>query len=276
VKKSRVTPEGAASILGFLATPTEARILLAGGALLANREADKGETVVLRFGKEADQDKDKKEKPGIFAQHSGSDLLFLVDAGIIKTLKTADLRDRTMLLATQGILNSGALASGPVNMLASLPLLTRTVQTFDPAKVKEVKLEIRTTAELRKFHFVREKDKTWQDQSGLLEFQLNSDKVNSFLEKEMNKLQAERIVAIGSGAKAEYKFGPKEYTLKMDLTLEEGRTITLTVGDAFEREDYFAQTSDWPGVVFLISSSTVDPLLRGAAYFAKERVAGGP
>ncbi len=69
---------------------------------------------------------------------------------------------------------------------------------------------------------------------------------------------------------------PKEASLIIELGLEGGETITLTVGALFERVGYFAQSSVWPEAVFFLAGTKVEPLLRGVGYFAKERVASAP
>ena len=269
LKKNILTPSAAVLMLGTAATP-EQRALLMVSAAASGRQADKGETSVIRFGKETDQDKDK---PGTFAQLDGKDLLFLVPNELVQMFTKIDLRDRSPYANFAALLEAGSIGAGPSAWPTRLPLLARTVQTFDPAKVKEIKLEVRTTAELRRFHFVRDaKDpKVWQDQSNLLEFQPNAEKINSLLDN-MSKLQADRWAAFGTAPRPELKFDPKEATLKVDLLLEGGKTITVTVGDTFDQHGYFAQTTEWPGVVFLLSHARVAPYLSGTAYFGKQRL----
>lgn len=262
VKRSTVTQ---GTLLGVLASPSGAPLLAAFTAI-GFPQVYGGEKVTLQLGKETDQDKDR---PGTFAKHSGSDLLFLVPPDVPFLLKNLDLRDRGMLLAFQPMLGAAAIAAGPPGLLAATPLLSGQVQSIDPATVKELKLDIRTPAELRKFHFVRDKDKSWTDQSGLIEFNLDPAKVTSLIEQ-LGKLTADRIVSLG-GPRNEFKFGPRDANLKIDFLLDTGRTVTLTVGDNFEATGYFAHSTDTPAAVFVVGRPKVEPYLRGPLYFAKER-----
>ncbi len=275
LKKDRLQPAGTASLLGLLAAPGDLRFLGASATVAANQQADKGETVVLKLGKETDQDKDK---PGVFAQRSDKDLLFLVPADLVKYLREADLRDRSGFLIGQPLVTAGvvglAAAEPSSGLLAGSPLVTTQVHGFDAAKVKEIKLAVRTPDELRIFAFQRDpqaKDKAWQDKSGLQEFTLDSAKVNQWLEQ-LGKLKAERWVSLGGAPKTEQKLSAKDAALRIELVFDDGKTLNLTVGAPFENQGYFAQTSAWPDAIFYLPASWVSPLQRGPAYFAKERV----
>lgn len=267
IKKQRITPAGAASALAMLTLPVEARPLAAVGALVANLQADKGETVVLQFGKET-ADKD------FYAKHSGSDLLFVVAPEVMKTVRDLDLRDKTALLVAEHVIGAGAvgsIASQPVNgLLAAAPLYAGQVADINAARIKEIRLAIRTPYELREFAFQR-KDKSWLDASGLKDFQLDADKVEQ-LAKDFGQLRTDRWINLAGGTKTDQKLGPKDFLVKMDLVTDD-RTVTITVGAELERAGRFAHATTWPGAVFLLPDARIDPLFRGVGYFAKERAA---
>ncbi len=267
----------AAGVALLLTVPAPQRALAAVCALALAKSTDQGDPLVIKVGKETDQEKDK---PGVFALHSGSELLFLLPTDLVKGLREVDLRDRSWVLKLQPLADASLLAAnnppGPNLLPLASPLVTGNVLTFDAAKVKEVKAAIRTKQELRRLHFLRPKDaKTWQDKSGLEDFHLDADKVTELVDS-LSKLRTDRFVLFAGGPKAEHKFGPKEASLKIDLVREDGKTFTLTVGAAFEGSGYFAHSSAWPQAVFLLPPAQIDPLLRGVPHFAKEKVAGLP
>jgi hypothetical protein len=270
VKKNPATPTAAGAAVAVLAGETP---LLAAAFVIASRQADKGEVVSLTLGKDTDQDKDK---PGTFALHSGSKVLFLVPDRLVKFAKETDFRDRAVLMQVQGRMVASYLAtasSEPIGllMLAS-PHISGQVFNLDPDKVKEVRLEVRTPYELRTFDFLRDaKDKSWTDKSNIPEFKLDSDKVAEFT-KEIVKLKADRFVAFVGGPRGEHKLGAKEATAKLDLILDDGKIVTLVIGANFNNQGFYATTSIWPETVFMIPSAAVDPMLKGAAQFARERV----
>ena len=103
------------------------------------------------------------------------------------------------------------------------------------------------------------------------EFRIDPDKVNQFA-KDISKIKADRFVAIAGGPRGEHKLGMKQASVKLDLTMEDGRAITLMVGANYLNQGYYAATSLWPDAVFMLSGATVEPLLRGASVFAKERL----
>ncbi len=267
-KTDRLPPAGVASFVALAASGTEARLASATAALLAQRAADKGEITTIRFGKETDPG---HIKSSVYVQHSSSDTIFVVNKVTVKAVREIDLGDRSVILHLEPALAAGVVGAEAV-ALAGSPLLTGSVQNLDPAKVKELKVSLRTPAELRTFAF-RRADKTWQDASGLQEFQLDADKVNTLVEK-LARLQASRFVALSGGPRADQKLTPKEALLRLELTTDAGRTVTLWVGNDFERQGYFANSSAWPDVVFLLPATTVEPILQGGlVYFSKERTA---
>jgi hypothetical protein len=268
VKKDGEVPSaGVASLLGLLGAANPPGPLPAAAVLAANRVADKGQPVTVRFGADAD-------KGGVYATRSGVDFVFVAPADAAKLLREIDVRDRSMVLALQPLLDAGALTSRHAPLVVPSPLVTGEVHSFDPDKIKEIKLAVRTPFELRSFVFQRtgkDKDRSWKEASGLQEFQLDPDKVGQMV-KDLARLRAERFVGF-NGPREEQKLSPKEAALRAELSLDDGRTVTLTVGGPFERAGHFAQTTAWPGAVFLVPSATVEPWLRGVGYFSKERVA---
>ena len=69
---------------------------------------------------------------------------------------------------------AGVPAALPISGLTALaPHATATIVDVDPAKVKEVRLAVRTPYELRQFSFGR-KDKEWVDLSSLMDFTVDS------------------------------------------------------------------------------------------------------
>jgi hypothetical protein len=272
--EDRVKPAGAASLVGMLGSRPGPALLPALGTLLANRQADRGDEVTIKFGKEVEQDKEKL----VYVQHSGSDLPFLVPADLVKSIRDADLRDRTALAHTQGQINGtlmGTVAAAPINAyLFGSPLVSGQIHHFDPAKVKEISIDLRTKYELRSFGFQRVgkgKDATWVNTSGFKDFSVDSDKVAQLVEQ-LSKLRTERFAGF-AGPTGENKLTGKESTLKIEMTLDDNTSITLTVGAPFGQVGYFAHSTAWPDAVFFLPASMVDPWLGGVTYFGKERAA---
>jgi hypothetical protein len=275
LKKTK--PEWAARFLSALAGATQP--WLAAASFLADEALDKGETLTYKFGKETDQEKDK---PGTFAQYSGTDLAFLVSPEFVKSLREFDPRDKKLVFNFQPGFDAGLMNVAPLQPLAGLnllsPLATNQVLNFDPAQVKGLKIAIRTPQELRNFFFERKdpKDKTWEKDPNLKEFTVDSEKLNKLMET-MSKLTADRLVSFG-GPKVDQKLTAKEATVQIEISFFDAKTktITYTVGALFEGSHYFAHSDAWPEVVYFLNASQVIPFLNGAGYFGKERVAGGP
>ena len=269
-------PSGMASLVGMLASPLEWRGLLGEAAILANRFASPGELIVLKIGKETNDDKDK---PGVYALRSDKDMLFLLPIEMVRTLRETDLHDRAGVVHAEPFLDASVVgmvaADGNNLLLGGSPLVTHLVQHVDAAHVKEIKLAIRTREELRSLAFQRDpesKDKNWRDLSGLQEFHLDSQKVKEAVER-FATLKAKRWVNLAGGPKGEQKLTAKEATLRVELVLD-GKTITLTVGALFEGIGYYAQTSAMPDAVFLLDPGQVEPFLQGPAYFARRQEIG--
>ncbi len=300
VDKKSVTASPAAGIVGLSITDFPMSLFAASFALAAH-ERDEGETVTIEFGKENEADKDKP----IYARHSGSKLLFVVETSRVKFIKERDLRDRTFMMNAHALRLGSylAMAAGdPVNVLNfASPELTGVIHQFDAGKIKDVRLEVRNGFELRSYHFERiakatekaketakdvgkdkEKSKgpektpepqwTWVDKSNIPEFQLDSDKVAQFV-KDIAKLETSRIVGYTDGPRSEHKLGDKEAAIKLDVTFEDGKIVTLKVGTSYLQHGHFANSSHWPSVVFFMPSQAVEPILRGPSTFGKERSA---
>jgi hypothetical protein len=187
-----------------------------------------------------------------------------------------DLHDRTGVIAYGPTVDAtlmGLMAASPANLyLAASPMCTNQVQSFDAAKIKELKFAVRTPEELRTFAFQRVAAKEWRDSTGLQEFNLDSAKVNKLIEQ-LASLQAGRWVNLAGGTKSDQKLNAKEATLRIEAVLEDGKSITLLVGASFERLGYYAQSSTLPDAVYLLNPAQVEPLMQGPGYFGKERAA---
>lgn len=268
-KMDRVEALEAASLLCMLGSRTGFMVMPPLGFAVLHRVGPPvGEITTVKFGKEIDENGDKL----VYAEHSGVDLVFLAPASLVKAIRDADFRDRSAVKYTQAHVDATliGLAVGPPLILAS-PLSTGEINAFDPAKVKQVDITLRTRVELRSFTFGRV-DKTWVDQSGTKEFTLDTDKVTQLLDK-VCKLRAERFASFG-GPTGDSKLTPEEATLQIELKFEDKSRVTLTIGASFEQLGYFANSSAWRDAVFFVPVGMIDPWLQGVTYFGKERAAG--
>jgi hypothetical protein len=204
------------------------------------KEDDKKEPqqFVYEFGSET---KNEKDRPAIFGIASGSDdlkdLVFLVPTDVVRTLREAEFRDRTVF-------------------------------SFDADKVKEVKMMIVATAFTLEPVFERTKDRTWTVK-GLAKFNLDGDKLDRLVE-ELSRQRAERYVSF-SGPDKTHKLGD-DAKLKIDLLMDEGKTrYSLTVGGSDGATSYYAESSAMPKVVFLVPQRQFQPLIvDGVAYLSKK------
>jgi hypothetical protein len=275
-KEDRTTAVGGATLVGVFASPVGAVPVPAFGPALINRLDQPvpalGDRITIKFGKEIEEDKQKV----VYAAQSDSDLAFLVPAELVKTIRDVDLRDRSAVTHTQGQLVATLIGQAGEPSLNALPLasplLTGAIHAFDPAKVKEVNLTLRTKIELRSFTFGRV-DKTWVDQSGTKEFTLDTDRVTQLLDA-ICKLKTDRFASFG-GPTGDSKLTPDEATLRIELRFEDKTRVTLTIGAQFGQLGYFANSDAWPQAVFFVPATMVDPWLGGAGYFGKERAAAG-
>lgn len=277
--KDQLTPANISAIVGLFATGTADGAIVGVAALQAASEKDKGDTVAFKFGKEVKEKEKDKETTLVYATRSGTDLLFQVSPNIVKLLKDADLRDRSWLSMLQPVLNASLLgmAASPESLAAlwaPSPLTTgRVISGLDPDKVYEIKLAIRSRFELRTLAFRwNNKDKAWEDKSGLQEFTADPDKIKQFTEW-LSGLNAERFIFLSGGPQEEQKLSAKDATLQIEIAQDKGKTVTLTVGAQPDGRGYFATTNVWPQVVFQLPATRIEPILQGAEYFAKPRVA---
>ena len=164
VKKNIVNANTAAAVVGVLAGDGSAFAALEAAVL--GYEADPGELMTFAFGKDTE---DSKDKPGVFAKHSGSPLLFLAPTDLVKAFKDIDMRDRSSMLYAPVSMTLAAATAAlvPANawMLAS-PYFTGVIHQIDPETVTKVKLSVLTPIEFRSFEFIRkEKEKAKDDKA---------------------------------------------------------------------------------------------------------------
>src|SRR5262249_7972978 len=200
-------------------------------------------THTFAFGKDTDVEKDK---PGVFARLDDKNLVFLVDPSVVKTLRDAELRDRTVL-------------------------------AFDADKVKEVKVVLRVPPQpLAVAAFKKESGKGWVDpELEKKEFKLDSAQVDQLV-FDLARLKAEKFVQVKGKLDPKYKLTDKDAALKVELTVEGVKGAkTLTVGaPAGDKSGYYATSSDVPaGVVFVVPERTFAPVLRGLIHFSRDRPA---
>jgi hypothetical protein len=254
----------------------------------AVRGKEKEEPTVIKFGKEVKDD----DKTYVYAYHSGNGMVFLTSPDIVKQLREADVRDKSGIANSQGQLDAALVAAlaSPNRVDAFLgvsPLFSQRLAIFDPAKVKDIKLVIRSRFELREFNFQKTGDKTWKDVSpGLKEFNVNSEGVTKFLDEVADRKAESRLVGrflqLDTKPQAYHKFDAKDAVVKLEVTTDDGKKVTLTIGAPFNIpgfKGHFAHvtTSNWPGMVFLTSARWVGDLLQDPlSYFGKERVAAAP
>jgi hypothetical protein len=264
-KMDKLSAQAIGSTFGQLGGLMNDPALAALGAAWANLQLG-GEKIVVKFGKEATE---KDDAGGLFVQHSKSDRLGLTSTGNANLLRDADFRDRSTIFQPQ--LQLAALAMGAPGLFDASPLVTGHLGRADAKQVKDLNIVLRTPFELRTFSFVR-KDKGWVDQSGLKEFQVDEEAVNTVAEL-VARLNFNRVVLLSGGPKADQKLTPNDATLVIRAIMADLRIVTVVVGANFEGAGYFMQSSTWPGAVFLVNPERVQPILNGARFFAKERVA---
>ncbi len=230
------------------------------------------EKVVLKFGKESTE---KDDGGNVFVQHSKSDRLGLVPSVVMTVLRDTDFRDKSTILQPQVTLAVMAVVAPAGQPLAgwidASPLITGQLGRGEASQVKQLRVTVRTAVEVRTFDFVR-KDKNWVDQSGLKEFQVDDEHVN-IVAKLIAGLEVNRVVMLAGGPKADQKLTSKDATVIIDALMTDGKDVHMAIGAGYEGLGHFTQISTWPGAVFLIGPDRVQPLLNGAVFFAKARVA---
>ena len=262
-KGDSLSPQTIGSALGQLGGVLGNPGLAALGAAVANREADPGAKSVLAIGSRS------KDDDAFYATHTGTQRLGLVPAALVQAIESVDLRDPALLLAPAYEVVT-ALVGNP-GPLALSPLATGHLGTADAAAVQEIKLRVRTPVELRTFDFRRDA-KGWTDASGLKEFRVDDARVDQAAQFASGPTVV-RWIAIAGGPAPEQKLSLDDASLVLEAIGKDGKTTTLTVGAEIPRVGYFAQTSALPGAVFLVPPAQVRPILSGATYFARDRLA---
>lgn len=262
LKSDRLPPAGAASILASAFDPI-------GGLASAEAYRIANPTVItFKVGAEPDA---PDLRPGLYAQRSGVDRIFLLTPDIANAVRD-DFRDRLAMAVGQAALAAASVSAavqGPE--FVSWNAVLGQVHSFDPAAVAELRLAVRTPVELRQLDF-KKTGTTWKDASGLQEFQLDSAKVEQTAEL-IARLRTPRVVSIGTPPRKDQKLDPKEAILRIELVAAGSAPVILTVGSRFDATGYFARSSAWPEAIFVFPTQQVEALLRGAAHFASPTVA---
>jgi hypothetical protein len=195
-------------------------------------------------------------------------------------LKDKKTEERTLLIGKELDDKSGRyakLANGDLVFVVRPPvvaglqgeLLDPTVLTFDPAKVKGMKL-VGWQAVLGApwtFDLERKGPGQWaaKQPPG---YPLNQSQAENFLNS-LNNLRALKFVVNKGGPKPEHKLDVKDGALAVELTLDgEKEPVKLTLG-AHSGADkaYFAATSKLPGDVFLLPEDRFKKVLESPAFF---------
>jgi hypothetical protein len=191
----------------------------------------KNEEWTYSFGKE-----DKNE---VYAKQGKQDMVFLVSASILKPL-LGELSDPTVL-------------------------------HFEPAKVKEIKVEgwKKSQGFAVTLDAIRKDSQSWTLKSPP-DFDLDDAQVNALL-ADLSKLRAQRFVVRKGSAKPEFELDDKTRSLQITLTIEREKSpITLTIGKLDPNENaYYAQCSTLPGDVFLLPQYLFEKRLTGVKSFSK-------
>ncbi|MEI7684028.1 MAG: DUF4340 domain-containing protein [Planctomycetota bacterium] len=271
LKNSQIGADAISIALGQLGSIMTGPSLAALAAAWSNWQLG-GEKVVVKFGKEPTESEDAGN---LYVQHSQTDRLSLAPTVFANLLRSVDLRDRSTILQPHALLVAATIGAPAADALAGItsasPLVTCQLGKSDASQVKSLRITVRTPIEVRTFAFNRD-GKGWTDQSGLKEFQIDEQHVGAVAEL-VAQLGVNRIVALTGGAREDQKLSAKEASVVIDGVMTDLRPVNITIGANFEGLGYFTQISTWPGAIFLLSPDRVQPLLGGAAYFAKERVA---
>jgi hypothetical protein len=192
---------------------------------LLNKETKKTDDWVYTFGKETE------DKSGRYAREARSDLVFVVPNAVLDVLNAE--------------------------------LLDPAVFTFDPNKVKAIKLV--GWKQAVGFTFTLELEQkaphAWTAKQPP-DFDVDGDQVQALVAT-LAELKATRFVIRKGTPTGEHKLSAADRTLQIELTVEgEKAPFGLTLGalDAKEKA-YFAQSSTLPGDVFLVSQDRFEKLL---------------
>ena len=197
------------------------------------KEGDKPDEWIYSFGKETE------DKGGVYALQNKRDVIFVVRPEVLTALR-GELQDLTVL-------------------------------HFDASKVKELKLAGWKSVVGSTFTLEVEQKapRTWVMKAPA-DFDLDSGQADLFLNLLAN-LKAEKFVVRQGGPKPEYKLGPKDAALQIQVTVEgEKEPLTLTIGDLDAKEKaYYAQSSTLKDMVFLVRQDQFEKVLSGPKYFSK-------
>jgi hypothetical protein len=199
------------------------------------KDGGKAETVVYKFGKEGEVEKQK----GVYALREGKDLVFLAQPQAVNTLRQAELRDLTIF-------------------------------AFDATKVKQVKLSgwYESAKYVVELDLERKSAERWEvlKPKG---FDVSGQKVGTFVQ-DLSHLDATQFVQLKGKLLPEYKLGDDEANLKVTVVMADSKTVyTLAVGALNkEKTGYYARASTMPDVVFLVSRSAFEPVVGSYTYFS--------
>jgi hypothetical protein len=187
----------------------------------------KTEDMTYLLGKETD------DKTGIYAKLGDRDLIFIVRKSVADALQ-GDLRDPTVV-------------------------------SFDPAKVKGMKLvgwqDIVGSPHM--LDLERKGTQNWLAK-GVPDGKVDNGKVEGFVIS-LSNLRAEQFVG---PVKPEYKVELKEGALEISIQIEgEKEPLTLTVGAPKGGEGYYARSNKLPGEVVVIPKGNLEQAKSKPAYF---------
>lgn len=206
-------------------------------ALKATVTLRKGERKMsYLFGKETE------DKKGIYARQGEREVLFVVDAGVIKPLR-ADLGDRSVF-------------------------------RFDAGKVKELTLTgWKKLGKGPQTLRLARTDKGWDvKEAPVKDFAVNAALVDDLLGEKLARLGTEKFVVRQSGPKPNHGVDEANRALQITIVLEGAKEpLTLVIGGLDPGEKaYFATASTRSGDVFLLPQKSYEEILKdGPAYFKK-------
>jgi hypothetical protein len=209
-------------------------------AIVTFKKDDKTEDFVYKFGKEVTEAKEK----AVYALLSQTPIVFLAQPAQVKTVREAEFRDHTIF-------------------------------TFDPVKVKELKMVgwYETAKYLFTLVLERKSGGVWEAPS-LKGFDVSSKTVGDFVHA-LSDLEAKKFVQFKGKAPADYNLGPDDRNLKIEVKMDDGKTTyTLTVGAAAkDKSGYYATASTLPGVVFLLPREPFEAVVGSYSYFSRTKQA---
>ncbi len=197
-----------------------------------DKSGKKPEQHVYLFGKESD------DRTGIYAKQGERDLVFTVPKNSLEALENS-LRDTTLY-------------------------------SFDPAKVKSLKLA--GWQDIVGKPFILDLDRkaanNWVAKNPA-DFQVDSAKVEGFVAG-LPKVRIVRFADAAAGLKSVYKFEPRDGGLDIVLTIDgQKEPYALTIGGQAGFDGYYARSNKHPGDVFVLPRAAFDQAKSRPAYFQK-------